>query len=396
MDFDAPGPDDPRRVAVREWTRAHPRPSPRELADAGYVAPHWPPPFGLGADAEHQVIIDEELVRAGVVLPENQIGIGWAGPTILAAGTPEQQQRFLPPLLDGSEFWCQLFSEPGAGSDLSMLSTRAELDGDTWVVNGQKIWSTWADRSRWGILLARTDPQLPKHRGISYFVCPMDDPGVTIRPIREMSGGHHFTEVFLDDVRIPADQMIGGRGEGWRLAKVTLGNERVSLSTGGLCWGMGPTSYDFFMLLRAAGGVDDPVARQRAAQLYAESFVLDLHGRRILSEALAGREPGPEASMKKFLADVAGQRITELAADLTGAAAMLSGDDGRGPLDGPPGEWPWAFLFARALSVGGGTSQVQRNILAEQVLGLPRDQDTTASVAWNEAVVARSGRETEP
>ncbi len=375
MDFELPGADDPRRGEVRAWLAEHPDPTAGQLAEAGYVAPHWPRPFGLGADAELQLIIDEELQAAEVVMPENQIGIGWAGPTILHAGTPEQQARLLPPMLDGSEFWCQLFSEPGAGSDLSMLSTRAELDGDTWVVSGQKVWSTWADRARWGILLARTEPDLPQHRGISYFVCPMDDPGLTIRPIREMSGGHHFTEVFFDEVRIPADLLIGERGEGWKLARVTLGNERVSLSSGGLCWGMGPTSRDFFDLVRAEGGVDDVLRRQRIAAVDADAVVLELHGRRILSEALAGRPPGPEASMKKFLADVHGQRVTELATDLAGAHAMLAADDpdATGPLGAEPGEWPWAFLFARALTVGGGTSQVQRNILAEQVLGLPRD-----------------------
>jgi alkylation response protein AidB-like acyl-CoA dehydrogenase len=388
VDFVLPGEDDPRRAEVRAWLAAHPEPTARQLAEAGYVAPHWPPPYGLGADAELQLIIDEELRAAAVEMPENQIGIGWAGPTIVHAGTPQQQARLLPPMLDGSEFWCQLFSEPGAGSDLSMLSTRAELDGDTWVVSGQKVWSTWADRSRWGILLARTEPDLPKHRGISYFVCPMDAPGITVRPIREMSGGHHFTEVFFDEARIPADLLIGERGDGWKLARVTLGNERVSLSSGGVCWGMGPTSQDFFDLLRQQGGVADPLLRQRAASIYADAFVLDLHGRRILSEAMAGRPPGAEASMKKFLADVHGQRLTELATDLAGTRGLLADDDpdAIGPLGAAPGEWPWAFLFARALTVGGGTSQVQRNILAEQVLGLPRERDETATVAWRDAM----------
>jgi len=362
------------RLTVRAWLAEHPRPTGAELAAAGYVAPHWPPPYGIGADADGQLVVDEELAAAGVSLPENQIGIGWAGPTILVAGTAEQQARLLPPMLDGSEFWCQLFSEPGAGSDLSALSTSAVLDGDTWVVTGQKVWSTWADRSRWGILLARTDPDLPKHKGISYFVCPMDDPGVEVRPIREMSGGHHFNEVFLDEIRIPADLMIGRRGDGWKLANVTLGNERVALSTGGVCWGMGPTSRDFVDLVLARGGIADPTARQRFASVYTEAFLLDLLGRRTLADAVAGRTPGPEASMKKFLADVHGQHLTELATDLAGTAAVLAGGDAIGPLGAEPGEWPWAFLFARALTIGGGTSQVQRNILAERVLGLPRDR----------------------
>jgi alkylation response protein AidB-like acyl-CoA dehydrogenase len=376
--------DDPRRTQVRAWLADHPGPSGRDLAEAGFVAPHWPKPYGLGADPALQLVVDQELARAGVKRPDNQIGLGWAGPTILAAGTDEQKGRFLPPLLDGSEFWCQLFSEPGAGSDLSSLSTTAVLDGDTWVVTGQKVWTTWADRSRWGILLARTDPDLPKHRGISFFVCPMDDPGVDVRPIREMSGGHHFNEVFLDEVRIPGDLMIGARGDGWRLANVTLANERVALSQGGVCWGMGPTSQNFVDLVRAQGGVADPLLRQRTAQVATEAFVLELLGRRMLRAAMAGETPGPEASMKKFLADCHGQRITELASDLTGPAAMLAGDDAVGPLGAPAGEWPWAFLFGRALTVGGGTAEVQRNILAERVLGLPREPDTTAKVPWRD------------
>jgi alkylation response protein AidB-like acyl-CoA dehydrogenase len=379
------------RGAVREWLAEHPAPSAAELAAAGYVAPHWPPPYGIGATPEAQLAIDEELAAAGVTIPDNQIGIGWAGPTILAAGTPDQQRRLLPPMLDGSEFWCQLFSEPGAGSDLSGLSTCAVLDGDTWVVSGQKVWSTWADRSAWGILLARTDPDVPKHRGIPYFVCPMYAPGVEVRPIREMSGGHHFCEVFLDEVRIPADLMIGAPGDGWKLANVTLGNERVALSRGGVCWGLGPTSRDFVDVVRARGGIVDASDRQRFAAVFTEAFLLDVLGRRVLHDAMAGRSPGPEASMKKFLADVHGQHLTELAADLSGPAAMLAGDDAVGPLGAEAGEWPWAFLFARALTVGGGTAQVQRNILAERVLGLPRERDETAAVSWRDARRADAG-----
>jgi len=375
VDFELPADDDPRRTAVRQWLAEHPDPSPTDLAEAGYSVPHWPEPWGLGADAEHQLIVNQELDAAGVGPVDNQIGLGWAGPTILFAGTPEQQQRYLGPMVRCEEFWCQLFSEPEAGSDLSSLTTKAVLDGDEWVVTGQKVWSTWADRSDFGILLARTDPAVPKHRGISYFLCPMRQPGIDIRPIREMSGGHHFNEVFFDEARIPAANLVGRPGDGWRLARVTLGNERVSLSHGGVCWGMGPTSDDFFTALRAAGRVDDPSLRQRAASMYIEAFLLQLHDRRILSQTLAGTEPGPEASLKKLMADEHGQRITDLAADLCGAEGMLAGDGRHGPFGGGEHErWPWAQLFARALTVGGGTTQVQRNILAERVLGLPRDE----------------------
>jgi len=366
-----------RRAEIRRWLEDHPTPTGAELASAGYVAPHWPEPWGLGAPADHQLLIEAELSAHGVELPDNPIGIGWAGPTLLHAGTPDQQRRWLPGLLSGGEFWCQLFSEPGAGSDLASLSTVARLDGDTWIVSGQKIWTTWAERARWGILLARTDPTASKHHGISYFVCPMDAPGIDVRPITEMSGGRHFTEVFFDDVAIPADHLIGVVDDGWRLARVTLGNERVSLSTGGVLWGMGPTSDEFWRIIRTTGGIADPILRQRFASVHIDAFLLELHGRRILETALAGAEPGPEASLKKLLADEHGQRLTELARDLTGAASMLSGPDAVGPNgtpnDQPWGDWCWAYLFARALTIGGGTTQVQRNILAERVLGLPRE-----------------------
>jgi len=355
--------------AVRRWLDDHPEPSHSDLARAGLVAPAWPKPWGLGADADLAAGAVDELERRGVQLPDNQIGIGWAGPTILAAGTPAQIERWIPPLLDGSEFWCQLFSEPNAGSDLASLTVRAVADGDQWIIDGQKIWTTWAERSQVGILLARTDTDVPAHRGISCFICPMDRPGIEVRPLREMSGGHHFCEVFFDAVRLDADHLVGAPGDGWRLARVTLGNERLSLSEGGLCWGMGPTTGDLLELI-GSDGVADPVLRQRVAGIFTERFVIER-----LRESLRGAvDPGADASRKKFLTDVHGQHVTELAADLTGAAAMLAGPDAVGPTRGDPGEWPWAFLFGRALTIGGGTSQVQRSILAEQVLGLPRDQ----------------------
>ena len=193
MDFDLPPDDDPRRTEIRAWLAGHPAPSGRDLAEAGLVAPHWPRPWGLDADPVHQLLVDDELRRAGVRRPVNPIGIGWAGPTILHAGTDEQKDRYLTPLLAGEEMWCQLFSEPGAGSDLAALGTRAVRDGDEWVVTGQKIWTSLAQFATFGILIARTDPDVGKHNGISYFVCPMDAPGITIRPIIEMTGATRST-----------------------------------------------------------------------------------------------------------------------------------------------------------------------------------------------------------
>ncbi|HSS10690.1 MAG TPA: acyl-CoA dehydrogenase family protein, partial [Acidimicrobiales bacterium] len=324
MDFELPGGDDARRREVRAWLGEHLNPTGRALAEAGLVAPHWPRPYGLDADPIHQLIIDEELRDARVRRPLNPIGIGWAGPTILHGGTQEQQKRYLVPLLAGAEVWCQLFSEPGAGSDLANLATRAVRDGDTWVVNGQKIWTTLAHRAKFGILIARTNPEAPKHRGISYFICPMAAPGITVRPIVDMTGLHAFNEVFFDDVRLPAVNLVGDEGQGWELAKVTLSNERVSLSTGGVLWGDGPVTSELFDLIRAGGGVHDALLRQRAAQLYIEAEVLRLIRLRTITAAVHGKPPGPEASIRKAMADEHGQRVMGLAKDLTGAHGVLS------------------------------------------------------------------------
>jgi alkylation response protein AidB-like acyl-CoA dehydrogenase len=362
VDFELPGDDDPRRVEVRRWLHEHPSPTGRQLAEAGYVAPHWPEPWGLGADPVHQLAIDEELKRAGVSRPANPIGIGWAGPTLIHAGTDAQKQRYLLPILSGEEIWCQLFSEPGAGSDLASLSTRAVRDGDTYVVNGQKVWTSLGHFSKFGILIARTDADAPKHKGISYFVCPMDLPGIEVRPIVDMTGVHAFNEVFFDDVRIPAENLVGEENEGWRLAKVTLGNERVSLSGEGALWGRGPTAGDLVDLVRSRGGVSDAVMRQRVTALYIEAEVLRLIRLRTVSAVVQGRQPGPEASVRKALADEHGKHIMGLAKDLAGASGMLA-----------DGEWHYGFLFSPALTIGGGTSEVQRNIIAERVLGLPHD-----------------------
>jgi alkylation response protein AidB-like acyl-CoA dehydrogenase len=389
MDFELAAEDDPRRRAVRTWLAAHSRPSARQLAKAGWVVPHWPAPYGHDADPVYQLIIDEELQRAEVHRPNNPIGIGWAAPTILMAGTDAQKDRYLWPALAGEEFWCQLFSEPDAGSDLASLTTRAVRDGDEWVITGSKIWTSGAHLAKFGILLARTDPDAPKRRGISYFVCPMDSPGITMSAIVDMTGAHSFNQVFFEEARLPADCLIGEVNDGWRLAKATLANERVSLSSGGALWGAGPSAED---LLRLVGGRRLGVLeRQAMAQLWIEGEVLRLIRLRTLSARLTGRPPGPEASVQKLLADEHGQHVMELAKRLAGTSGMLAGSGPAGELPArarsgateirfSPGlmpgvapVWHYGFLFSPALTIGGGTWAVQRNIIAEWVLGLPRE-----------------------
>ena len=389
MDFDLPGDDDPRRVEVRRWLAEHPAPTRVELARAGYVAPHWPKPWGLDADPIHQLVIDEEFARAGVTRGGGGIALGWAGPTILHAGTQEQKDRYLWPILEG-EIWCQLFSEPDAGSDLARLGTRAIRDGDTYVITGSKIWTSGAHWAKFGILLARTDTDQPKHQGVSYFICPMDLPGITIRPLIELTGQHLFNEVFFDEVRIPAENLVGEENRGWTLAKVTLGNERISLSGGGALWGGGPSAFDLLDLVRRQGGTADKLFRQRLAQLYIEGEILRLIRLRTVTAAVKGKPPGPEASIRKALADRHGKTIMNLAKDLTGPAGMLTD---AGPLGSEAGPWHHGFLFSQALEIGGGTAEVQRNIIGERVLGLPHDIDVEAGKTWSEAraTSARAG-----
>jgi alkylation response protein AidB-like acyl-CoA dehydrogenase len=256
------------------------------------------------------------------------------------------------------------------------MATRAERDGDTYVVNGQKVWNTYAERSDFGILLARTDASAPKHRGISYFICPMDSPGIDVRPIKQMTGDLGFCEVFFTDARIPAENLVGPENGGWALAKMTLGNERVSLSSGGVLWGQGPATS---RLVDRVRGSDDPLIKDRAVRLHIEAEVMRILGYRVVSQLLAGRGPGPEAAVKKFLADRHGQAVMDLAKDLVGADGMLNrrrvvGED----------EWDWGFLYSRALTIGGGTSQVLRNIIGELILGLPRETDLDLGVPWSD------------
>lgn len=342
----------------------------RRFAASGFAAPHWPRPWGLEASAAEQIQIDEALRSRNAPRPMNPIGIGWAGPTLLVAGTPEQHEKWLPGILDGSELWCQLFSEPGAGSDLASLSTTATRDGDEFVINGQKVWTTLGHVARWGILLARTDPEAGNQSGISYFILDMHSPGIEVRPLVQMTGTHEFNEVFFTDVRVPVANVVGDINDGWRLAKVTLGNERVSLSGEGALWGRGPTAADLINIVRASGGSNDPQMRQRIAALHIESEVLRFIRLRSVAAVLRGLEPGPEASVRKAIADEHGQHIMGLALELAGTNGML---EWAGPCGESDPVWRYGFLYSPALTIGGGTSEVQRTILGERVLGLPRE-----------------------
>jgi alkylation response protein AidB-like acyl-CoA dehydrogenase len=368
---DAVGDPEALRSSLRTWLAEHPAPSGEALASAGLVAPHWPRPWGLGAGVAAQLVVDEELRAAKVHRPLNPIGIGWAGPTLLVGGTAAQQERWLPGILSGAAFWCQLFSEPDAGSDLASLRTSAVLDGDEWVVSGQKVWTSYAHVATYGILLARTDPSAESHEGISYFVCPMGAAGITIRPLIDMTGDHAFNEVYFDEVRIPADHLVGEVNRGWPLAKVTLGNERVSLSGEGALWGRGPTANDLVELLR--GVPLTPMQRDRLVRIWSEGKILSLLRSRLLASALQGRSPGAEASVRKALADEHGQHIMDFAKDVRGAAGMLATYEPLSDRDTSGTNWHHDFLYANALTIGGGTSAVQRNIIAERTLGLPKD-----------------------
>lgn len=366
-------------VAVESFIADHPAPTREQLAAAGLAAPSWPRPWGIGANPAELLQIDTAFERARIDVPHGEIGLGWAGPTILAGGTEEQQRRWLPGILDGSHVWCQLFSEPDAGSDLASLRTSAVRDGDHYIVSGQKIWSTWADHSDFGILLARTSSDGAPQTGITYFVIDMASPGIEVRPIVEMTGGNHFNEVFLDEVRIPVANRIGEENEGWRLAKVTLGNERLSLSEGGVIWGMGPTSNDFFNTLKPTfggelGPLSDPNKRQDIARTYTGAKIIEYLTGRIAAMVMAGTDATAFASIRKTLADEHGQRITSLYKDLCGSAAMLGSQVPEAKDDDP---WHWAYLFSRALTIGGGTSEVQRNIIGERLLGLPKEPPPT-------------------
>jgi alkylation response protein AidB-like acyl-CoA dehydrogenase len=372
---------DPARVGRHDFLRAR--------FDAGLAWLHFPPGLGgLGLPRTFQGYVDGLLAAAGA--PDNAprrngIGLGMAAPTILAHGTDEQKRRFLRPLWTGEEVWCQLFSEPGAGSDLAAVGTRAVRDGDTWLVNGQKVWTSSAHQARWAILVARTDPDVPKHAGLSYFVCDMTDPGVDVRPLRQITGEAEFNEVFLSDVRIPDTHRLGDEGDGWTVATTTLMSERVAIGGDAVPRESGMVGV-VARTWRERPELRTPDLHDRLMGLWVEAEVARLTGLR-LRQKLAVGAPGPEGSAMKLT-------FARLAQELSGLELELLAEEGLrysdwtmvrpGVVEFTGRDAGYRYLRAKGNSIEGGTSEILRNIVAERVLGLPPEPRADKDIAWKD------------
>jgi alkylation response protein AidB-like acyl-CoA dehydrogenase len=399
MDFDDTTEEAAFREEVRAWMKEHARErDPGQLStshsfydfddifvaegkkwqrciyDGGYAGITWPVEFGgRGGSFVEAMIFRQEEAKFDVASSLFVVGIGMAGPTIIGHGTDEQRHRYLPAMLRGEEVWCQLFSEPGAGSDLASLSTRAVRDGDEWIVNGQKVWSSGAHHSDMGILLARTDPDLPKHRGITFFILDMRSAGVEVRPLRQMTGGATFNEVFFTDVRVPAANVVGEVNGGWRATMTTLANERSS--------GGGTSSFpQILQLARDCGATADPLLRQRLANCFINAEISRYLGFRIQT-ALSKGMSSPETSVAKLLFALTAKEAAELTIALQGPRGMLVGDAAPGG-----GYWQQQFLSAPSFRIAAGSDEVQRNIIGERVLGLPGDVRTDKDVPFKDLV----------
>ena len=356
------------------------------FAASGLVAPTWPVAYG-GLDLPPALARVVERVLAPYNLGRlNPLGLNLCAPALFAHGTEDQRLRWLPRIVDNSERWCQLFSEPGAGSDLASLATRAERDGDEWVLTGQKVWTTWAHVSDWAVCLARTDPSVPKRKGITYFLVDLRVPGVDVRPLRHITGEVDFNEVFLDRARVPDAQRVGEVGDGWRVAGATLSGERQMVSgegSGGVdrIGGLG-TSHLLELARRRSAG-RDPLARQDLAGVYSEERIRAWTNERVRAQVRAGRAPGPESSIGKVHQGELNQRIQSLAVRLLGMAAVA--------WNSAAGEYAASLPFevrgmlrSRANTIEGGTTEVNKNVLGERVLGLPREPDPWQGHPWRE------------
>ncbi|MGI8441155.1 MAG: acyl-CoA dehydrogenase family protein [Thermoleophilaceae bacterium] len=364
------------RGELRAWLEAnHPGPEPegdeagfvfrrdwqRKLADAGWAGVSWPEEYGgRGATLVEQAIFNEETVRARTPALANVLGLVMGGPVIIAHGTDEQKRRYLNPILTGEEIWCQGFSEPDSGSDLASLKTRAVKSNGEWRITGQKVWTTLAHRSKWCMLLARTDQDAPKHKGLTFFLMDVEQEGVQVRPLVQITKEPEFNELFMQDARVPDENVVGGVGNGWAVAITTLMHERAGLAFG-LQVQLKIALAELMDLVREHGLEEDPVTRQRVGQLYIESEALRLNAYRGLTQIMKTGVPGPEGSLPKWQWSDINQSLTEAAMDIRGPEAPL--------LDS---EWTFRFLRARANSIEGGTTEVLKNIIAERVLGLPR------------------------
>ncbi len=399
MDFDDTPEEAAFRTEARSWLEAHARrrapdarPSlaaandpghveacrtwQRTLYDGGWAGITWPKAYGgRGGTPNEARIFSQEERQFDVSTGIFSVAIGMVGPTLMAHGTDAQRERHLDAMLRGDQIWCQLFSEPGAGSDLAGLRCKAVRDGDTWVVNGQKVWTSGAHYSDIGILLARTDPGAPKHQGITFFLVDMDTPGVDVRPLRQITGHAHFNEVFLTDVVIPAEHVVGEVDAGWGVAVTTMANERVLIGGGATSAGIDQLSD----LARTFGRADDPVIRQDLARAYTRLRLLEFLGYRAQTAVSQGRTPGPEVSVMKLAISHHAEQTGALLMAIEGAAGTLGGHDA--PRDQLA---QYQFLGQWSMRIGGGTDQVQRNVIGERVLGLPREPRLDKDVPFSE------------
>ena len=348
----------------------------RTKYDGGWGSITWPTEYGgKGLGGIQDGIFKEEEAKRVAATGVFAVGIGMAGPTIIAHGTDAQKQRYLPAMLKGEEVWCQLFSEPEAGSDLGGLRTTAVRDGDEWVVNGQKVWTSGAQYSDWGILLTRTDPDQPKHRGITYFLVDMNTPGIEVRPLVQITGAAHFNEVFLSDVRVPHENILGEVNAGWGPIMTTLSNERALIGGSNA-----RTRFNELVKLAQQTGTDrDPVIRQELAKTYTRMEVLKYQGYRVRTAASRGELPGPESSTMKLAISLHFGEMGDLVMAMNGAAGMLHGDSAR-----DAGRWQYEFLGQWASRIGGGTDNIQRNTIGDKVLGLPPDIRVDKGVPFRE------------
>jgi alkylation response protein AidB-like acyl-CoA dehydrogenase len=347
------GGDDARNVWRKNWQR--------RLYDAGWAAPAWPQEYGgRGATLTESAIYYEEIGRARVPLAANTLGILLGGPTLMVWGTDEQKERYLPPILSAEEIWCQGFSEPEAGSDLASLKTRAVKDGDEWVVTGQKVWTSGAQYAKWCMLVARTDNDAAKHKGLSYFLMDMDQAEVVVRPLRQITGEAEFNELFIEEARIPDANLVGGVGNGWKVALTTLMNERAGLGFA-LQIRLRQLLDDVIAVAAEKGMLEDPLYADKLAELHVRTESIRLLAWKGLTDVERYGQPGPEGSLVKWLWSDTNQRLTQLAADVIGADALTVGDS-----------WSYELLRARGNTIEGGTTEVLKNIVAERVLGLPR------------------------